>query len=206
MKSGYIYKIWSKNDPEMVYYGSTQQQVCQRLTDHKHGYHQWKKNSKKYTFTSSYLIFDIGEYEYTTLEKVDFEELFELKNRERFYIENNKCVNKQIPNRTKKEYKIQYKKDNPQIEKEYYKKNQEKIKDKMYNYYYDNIEKKKEYQRNYRQNNLQLVREKDKIYQQKNKEKISQKNKIKVNCPYCSSMITKCNLRRHIKNSCKKAT
>ena len=40
----------------------------------------------------------------STLEKVEFEEKFELNNRERFYIENNKCVDRSVPNRTNKEY------------------------------------------------------------------------------------------------------
>ena len=53
---------------------------------------------------SSFEIIQRNNYEYATLEKVEFEEKFELNNRERFYIENNKCVDRSVPNRTNKEY------------------------------------------------------------------------------------------------------
>ncbi len=54
----------------------------------------------------------------------------ELQQRERFYIENNECVNKVIPLRTKKQYNEN---------------NKEKISDYNKEYYQDNKDKKAEY-------------------------------------------------------------
>ena len=104
MKTGYIYKIWDLDDTSLVYYGSTQQTVCQRMTNHR---------TPRNTCSSSEII-KRNNYQYATLEKVEFEEKFELKNRERFYIENNKYVNRCVPNRTGKEY---YEKHHKKINK-----------------------------------------------------------------------------------------
>ena len=54
----------------------------------------------------------------------------ELEAREAFCIRNNKCVNKQVPTRTKKQY------------------------------YQDNIDKFKEYKKQYRQDNVDKIKEK----------------------------------------------
>ena len=63
----------------------------------------------------SFDIIKNGDYDYSIIGEVECESKYELHNRERFYIENNKCVNKCIPNRT---------------DKEYYKGNKDKIREK----------------------------------------------------------------------------
>ncbi len=144
MKTGYIYKIWSVSNPEMVYYGSTQQQVCKRLNDHRRDYDRWKKTNNRRLFTSSFLIIDMGEYEYATLESMEFEEKFELKNRERFYIENNTCVNCRVPNRTNKEW---------------YEENREILSEKKKIYAKANKEKFDDYNKKYQEENKEKIRE-----------------------------------------------
>jgi len=163
MKTGYIYKIWSVSNPEMVYYGSTQQQVCSRMNDHKRDYNKWKKTNNRRFFTSSFLIIDMGEYEYATLESFEFEEKFELRNRERFYIENNTCVNLRVPNRTNKEWCEE---------------NREILREKKKIYAKANKEKFDVYMKQYQEENKEKIREQKKIYREKNREKINAKAKI----------------------------
>ena len=129
-KTGYIYEIYSL-DKKIRYFGSTTQQVCKRIATHKATCKRWKNG--KTNFTSSYLIIETDDWDYKTIEKLLFNDPFELKNRERWYIENNDCVNKQIPNRSLKEYGKEYREANKEEKKEknkeYYEANKEKIKD-----------------------------------------------------------------------------
>jgi len=193
MKTGYIYKIWSISNPEMVYYGSTQQQVCKRLNDHRRDYNMWKKANNKKLFTTSFLIFDIGEYEYATLESMEFEEKFELRNRERFYIENNTCVNCRVPNRTNKEWceenreilrekkKIYAKANKEKFDvymKQYKEENKEKIREQKKIYAKANKEKFDVYMKQYQEENKEKIREQKKIYQEENRENLNAKSKI----------------------------
>ena len=129
-KSGYCYKMWSKVNPKLVYYGSTAEKyVSNRMTGHRRDYKNWK-NGKLKSPPLSCLILDSGDWDYMTLEKVSFDDKFELLNRERWYIENNECVNKYIPTRTPKEYfKI---KENQEMKREYHKKYCEKNKEMIY--------------------------------------------------------------------------
>jgi len=188
MKTGYIYKIWSISNPEMVYYGSTQQQVCSRMNDHKRDYNKWKKTNNRRFFTSSFLIIDMGEYEYATLESFEFEEKFELRNRERFYIENNTCVNLRVPNRTNKEWCEENREILREKKKIYAKANKEKFDVYMKQYQEENKEKIREQKKIYQEENRENLNAKSKIYREANKEKINanakiyrEKNREKIN-------------------------
>ena len=120
-KIGYIYKIFGKTDDDLVYYGSTtQKRVCNRISGHNRSYRRWKLG--KYHFTTSFLIIETGDWDYMTVEKVMHDEPFELRNRERYWIENNKCVNKNIPNNTQKESIKKYSEQNKEKIAEYNKK------------------------------------------------------------------------------------
>ena len=114
---GYIYKIWDNDDPSLVYYGSTIQQVSIRM-----GKHRDSSNS-----CISKIIIDRNNYQYATLEKVEYEDKFELRNRERWWVENNVCINKQVPNRTQKEYYMANKEKFTEYAKQYNMTNKEKI-------------------------------------------------------------------------------
>ena len=119
-----IYKIVC-NNTGLVYYGSTTQKyLSARLEQHRKIYH---------TCTSRKII-NGGNYDILLVENVNCNSKDELKARERFYIENNDCVNKNIPGRTKKEY------------------------------YQDNKEKIKEYKKKYRTENKEILAEKQKKY------------------------------------------
>jgi predicted HicB family RNase H-like nuclease len=138
-QKGKIYKIVSDNI-EGTYYGSTADTLWSRFGTHNSDFRAWKKGSKKYY--TSYKLIEAGNASIVLVEKYPCNDKIELKARERFYIENNDCVNKCVPNRTKNEYY----QDNKEKIKEYYQDNKEKIKE----YYQDNKEKIKEQKKEYR--------------------------------------------------------
>ena len=78
------------------------------------------------------------------MEEGEFENKSFMKARERHYIENFECVNKNVPNRTHKEWR----EANPEYQKEYCEENKEQIAEYQKEYYNKNIveilEKKKQ--------------------------------------------------------------
>jgi hypothetical protein len=95
-----IYKLTTPQDENLVYYGSTTISLSRRKSNHKLDY--IKRGNK---MTSSKL-FELGVNDViiTLVEEFVCESKEELIKRERFYIENNQCINKNIPGRTKQEY------------------------------------------------------------------------------------------------------
>ena len=118
-----IYKIVNDEMPNMVYYGSTCNTLRQRFSEHKTNYNRC--SSKK--------LFEFGKAQIILVEKFPCNDRIELNQRERFYIENNECVNKNIPIRTPKEYK--------EKKKEWYEANKEKITDQKKEWYEANKER-----------------------------------------------------------------
>jgi hypothetical protein len=122
---GKIYKIVC-NVTGKVYYGSTcEPTLARRLAKHVGEYCCYKKGSKHYI--TSFSILENGNYNIVLVEKCPCNDKMELQQRERFYIENNECVNKYIPNRTTKEYY----EDNKDIVKLYNKQYQQDNKEKI---------------------------------------------------------------------------
>ena len=154
---GYIYKIWDNDDPSLVYYGSTKQQVSIRMGKHR----------TIYNACSSKIIIERNNYQYATIEKIEYEDKFELHNRERWYIENNICVNKSIPNQTTAEYRKKNKQQIAERSSEYQTQNKQQITIQRKNYYETNKER--------------LLDEK-KEYFIKNKQRILNKKKQKITC------------------------
>ena len=139
-QNGKIYKIIC-DETNLTYYGSTTQKyLCSRLAEHR-----YKKNNrtktKEMTNPKIYLV-----------ENFPCETKEQLLQRERYYIENNECINKQIPTRTSKEY------------------------------YIDNQEKIKKNVNEYRQNNKDKISLLKKKYIENNKEKLLKKQKEKIDC------------------------
>ena len=102
-----IYKL-SREDSDDVYYGSTKQTLKKRFKDHKsHGKSTSEGNKRK--CRSSKLFETDANVKIELLETCDGGNV---KVREAHYIRNFKCINKQIPNRSKKEYKTQWNEQN----------------------------------------------------------------------------------------------
>ena len=117
-----IYRLY--NDDGLSYYGATKLPLHTRLSKHRSDFNMSKGN------TTSRLIFnDNKKVEIELVEAV--EDLSILNQRERFYIENNQCVNKIIPTRTPKEWRnanIDYIKPmQNEYSKQYYINNRERI-------------------------------------------------------------------------------
>lgn len=136
-KNGKIYKIVD-NTNDNVYIGSTIETLKERLRKH----HRLNCSSRE--------ILKNGDYDIILIEDYPCNSKQELELRERYYIENNECVNILLPARTMKEYqqtekhklwrKENYKKnmtpekrekENERLNKLYH----EKLKDKKASYY-----------------------------------------------------------------------
>jgi molybdopterin-guanine dinucleotide biosynthesis protein len=140
---GKIYKIVC-NTTGLTYYGSTcEPTLARRLAGHR------SKYEKK--LCSSHQVLESNNYDIVLVENFPSDNKMELHKRERYYIENNDCINKSLPTRTDKEYSFD---------------NREKIsangvqwrldnRDKVANYYSNNIEHILNVHKEYRKNNLE---------------------------------------------------
>ena len=129
-KNSKIYKIVNDNIPNKVYYGSTCSTLTKRLF--------WHKSHKD---CSSRILLDKKGYQIILVESFKCNNKDELRKKERWYIENNECVNINIPGRTQKEYQKTNEEKIKKQSKEYYQTNKEKIKEKHKEYYLKNKEK-----------------------------------------------------------------
>lgn len=126
-----IYRIINDNIPGKVYYGSTTQPLSIRMGKHR--------NAAKSRNGSSKQLFETGKPIIVLVENFPCDTKEELHKRERYYIENNDCINKCIPGRTDAEYY----KDNIEKRKQYIIDNKDRIKQ----YRVDNKEKISNYKR-----------------------------------------------------------
>jgi hypothetical protein len=139
--NGKIYKLVC-NNTGLIYYGSTIQTLPKRIYEHK-----------RCKDCTSREIIKNENFEIILVELYKCNSKIELEQRERYYIENNECINKKIPTRTKKEYyeknKEIFKERHNEYRKEYRLNNKEKANEYAKKYYLLNIEKCKEYYKEY---------------------------------------------------------
>ena len=143
--NGKIYRIVC-NKTSLCYVGSTTYDtLAQRLCAHKSAHKKWLIDTKKKC--SSFLVLENGDYDIVLIENVKCNSKDELHRRERYWIENMECVNKQIPTRTHAEYRETHQEQINNYNKKYYDDNREReiLRNKVY--YESNPEKMKE---NYR--------------------------------------------------------
>jgi hypothetical protein len=198
--NGKIYKLWSPEGDD-IYIGSTTRSLCRRKAGHKFEYNCGKNVSSKILFEKYY------DVRIELVEEFPCENKMELNKREGYYIRTLECVNKQIPDRTQKEWiednkekikeqKKQYNEANKEkfkeINKKYREENKEYFKDKRKEWceknkdYYKqyskeyNLNKKeeiKEYQKKWRENNKEKNKEYKQKYREANREKINEKER-----------------------------
>ena len=142
LNEGKIYKIVD-NTNDNVYIGSTCNSLKTRLSKHKNSYKRFLNGL--FHNIKSFDILKNNDYKIELLEKCDIKTKDELLARERFFIENNECLNKIIPGRSRKEYKIANKNKIDDYHKDYYNDNKEKLIKSQKEYYNDNKEKAKDY-------------------------------------------------------------
>jgi hypothetical protein len=180
---GKIYLITTKNAVEGdVYIGSTIQTLSHRFGQHKDKY---RKQIGKDGTTTTKLLFTKYGIDNCYIELI---KLFpcsskkELIDEEAKYIKERKCVNRYIPNRTKKQYIIDTKESKVEYDRKYREENKEMLKKKKSEYYHKNREKITQHHHDYYVNN---------------KEQISQKEKEKGCCDKCGKEMRKDSIRRH---------
>tara|TARA_R110001599_G_scaffold342754_1_gene564839 strand:- start:101 stop:766 length:666 start_codon:yes stop_codon:yes gene_type:complete len=202
-ENGKIYKLFC-NESNLVYYGSTITNLNHRLSQHK--------TNKKGTSISRIMI----NPQIELIENFPCNSKKELEQRERYFIENNECINIKIPGRTKQEYRENNKEIFKQKQNEYYKLNKEKLNEKSKKYRENNKDKMKELHQKWYKLNKEKYNEytkkkyienmKDETFriQKNDKAKIWREEnpdyfKEKIECE-CGIIITKQNLKRHKKS------
>jgi len=141
---GYIYSIRSHQTKD-IYIGSTEQQLCNRMSGHRRDYKNWL-NEKFHYITS----FEILKYEDAYIEliiEVEVQSKQELKMIEGKHQRTTDCVNKLIAGQTLQEWREA---------------NHNKIKEQTKKYRKENREQMLEYQIHYRENNLEQINDKAK--------------------------------------------
>ena len=113
----------------VIYIGSTcEPTLSRRLANHICDYKKYLEGKK--ANITSFQIFDNNNYDIILIENYPCERKDELHARERYYIESLKCVNKQFPGRTQKEYREVNKEDKKQYDAQYRNENKEAILEK----------------------------------------------------------------------------
>jgi len=161
MVLGIIYKITCK-DTNDVYYGSTTQRLCNRKANHIQDVKNYDNGKKSQC--ASYNIIKNNNYSFEKVEELVCDTRKDLLARERFYIENNSCVNKKLPVWSKQEEKESKKK----WTKEYIKREvvKEKRKEQWDEWYNNRSEEQKE-----------KKKERDRVYKEKNRDEINRKRR-----------------------------
>ena len=101
LDNGKIYKIVD-NTNDNVYIGSTCKTLKYRLSKHECDYKRFLKGI--FNNVTSFDILKNNDYKIELLENCNIKTKDELLVRERYFIENNECLNKCIPGRTVKQY------------------------------------------------------------------------------------------------------
>ena len=188
---GKIYKIEPlvEHPEEDVYIGSTvQKYLCDRMGKHRADY----KNQTNYV--SSFKLFQkygVDNCNIYLLENVDAKDKNELNSREGYFIRTLPCVNKNIPGRSKKEYRHDNR-DKLKFDKNvYYQENRERLIQKSRCNDLKNKEYNLEYKKKYYVDNKTALIEKSRLFRE-------QHNSF-VECP-CGSKIKEYKMKDHIKS------
>ena len=145
----------------LTYYGSTcEPTLARRLAGHVALYKRFK-DGKKRSIVTSYKVLDGGNYSIVLVELFPCNSKMELHQRERFHIENNDCINKNIPTRTPEEYNATYRLNN-----------KKKIHEYASDYKLNNLEKLREQEANWRLNNKEKIMEQHANWRLRNSEKV----------------------------------
>jgi hypothetical protein len=203
---GKIYKIVD-NTNNNIYIGSTTEPtLARRLAKHVGNYKFYKKGGHK--FMTSFNILENNDYNIILIESYPCNSRDELYSRESYWTNQYDCVNK-IKNQGKflelgqSEYNKEYYKDNnekiKENQKDYYKENIGKIKDYQKDYYKENIGKIKDYKKDYYHKNAEKFKENRKDYYNENAERIKE-NGNKICLCECGRTYTQAHKSSHCKS------
>jgi len=192
---GKIYKIID-NITGKVYFGSTiEPKLARRLNGHIATFKSYKQG--KGSYVSSFEIFENNDYVIVLVELFPCDSKDELFMRERFYIENNECVNKKRPILTIQEtehynqdYYNEHKEELLQYQQEYYKENKEQILTYQKDYSQTHKEQVKQYKIKYSQ------KEDSKIKKQQYRDTHKEQSNKKMLCE-CGITIIARSINKH---------
>jgi len=119
-QQGKIYKLFSPSKG-LVYYGSTTESLSSRLAKHAYCF----RNPEKFHKRTASIVLECDDYKIELVKDFPCNNNRQLLTEEGIYIRNNECVNKKIPNRTKKDYMTTYSLENKERIQEYRKKYRE---------------------------------------------------------------------------------
>lgn len=183
-----------------VYYGSTcEDYLSKRFVCHRSSYKQWKNGKNKFiTAFSLFEKYGLDNCSIVLVENYPCESVDELRSRESYYIRNNKCVNKCIPDRSMKEWYENNKCRIKEHRKIYLENNRDYIKEYKKIYRKNNNDHIKEYQQQWISNNKEYFKDYYKNNKNHIKEYRKQRDSIKYIC-FCGSSYCWCNKARHYK-------
>ena len=171
---GVIYKITNTEDPDMVYIGSTTNELSVRMIKHKSNAKNRPGLSKLYTYMNE---IGINKFEIVEIEQYPCVSVEQLRKREGEVIRELGTLNKEIAGRTNKEYKEEHEDSIKEWKKQHYQDNKEILAEKGKQYYEDNKERIQEQHKQYRLEHLEEEKERGKHYRENNQDKIREYKK-----------------------------
>ena len=145
--NSFIYKIVGNGH---IYYGSSTKSSCAaRMIQHRYDAKQYMENPDGRNYPTSVVCFLNGDARIELVERFPCECRDELLKRERFYIDNNECVNKNVPTHTVKEWHEEHKEELKEYKAAWYKKHHDPVREKEWRE--QNKESIKERQKKYRE-------------------------------------------------------
>ena len=144
-------KIYNIISGDLRYYGSTCEiYLSRRLQGHLQ---RFRKNTQ---WQTSFPLLERGDFKIELIENYPCSSKEELHKRERWWIENNICVNHNLPSRTKSEYQktpkmVEYK-------KKWFEENKARLSELSKENYKKNFKAKLEYQNKYREANQEKIK------------------------------------------------
>jgi len=158
-QKGKIYMITANNaDEGDVYIGSTCEKLYKRMGHHRDNY----ITRRSYTSRNLFDKYGIENCFIKLIKDYPCNDKKELWDEEAKYIKETNCVNRFIPNRTKKQYVLDTKDKKKQYDKERRK---------------TRVNENREYFKKYNENNKEKIKEYKKLWYQENKERLKEKEK-----------------------------
>jgi hypothetical protein len=170
-------KIYELNGSGLRYVGSTIKDLKERFGDHRTHYKRWKEDRTKYI--SSFQLFELGYVEIRLLEEYPCDNKKELHARERYWIEQGKCVNMVIPGRTKKEWYEANIETISQREKKWREANKELITQRNKEYHQTHQEALLQRKKKYYQTHQEALLKQQEEYREAHRDQINQKRRLR---------------------------
>ncbi len=176
---GYIYKIWSVSEPQ-VYFGSTTQELCNRMSGHRADYKRFLNDKMHYI--TSFELMKLDDAKIELVRVIEFEHKAELRAAEGQCIRENECVNRCQAGRNHAQWVL----DNAKYMKDY-----------RHEKYIANSEHVRAERKKYYAANSAAILIKDKAYRAATAEHIYERTHRKFDCE-CGGKFT-CKKARHIR-------